>query len=128
GTRLLVDPAFDPRHEVVLASGLPSPGGGSVPGTSQVTDLRADRVRLHARLRSPGYVVLVDTYDPGWRARIDGVAAPVLRANETFRAVALPAGEHNVEMIYRPPSVLRGLAITAAAVGLGLLALARRAG
>ena len=126
GRRLLVDPTFDPSREVVLASGLPSPGG--LPGTSQVTDLRADRVRLHARLSSPGYVVLVDTYDPGWRARIDGAEAPVLRANEAFRAVALPAGEHNIEMIYRPPSVLLGLAITAAAVGLGLLALARRAG
>ncbi len=124
--RLLVDPGLDLRREVVLASGSSSPA--SLPGTSRVTDLRADRVRLHASLGAPGYVVLVDTYDPGWRARIDGADAPVLRANEAFRAVRLPAGEHDVEMIYRPPSVRLGLGISAAALGLGLLALARPAG
>jgi len=120
--RALGDPAFDPRREVVLASGAASPA--SLPGTSQVTDLRADRVRLHAILSAPGYLVLVDTYDPGWRARMDGGSeVVVLRANGSFRAVPLPAGEHDVEMVYRPPSVLLGLGISATAIGLGLLAL-----
>jgi len=127
--RILADPGFDPRREVVLASGGHGPASpGAAPGASQVTDLRADRVRLHARLDSPGYLVLVDTYDPGWRARIDGTEATVLRANEVFRAVALPAGEHDVEMTYRPLSVLLGLAVSTGALGLGLLALVRRAG
>ncbi len=126
--RLLVDPGLDLRREVVLASGDPSPALPSPTGTSRVTELRADRVRLHASLSRPGYVVLVDAYDPGWRARIDGAEAPVLRANEAFRAVALPAGQYDVEMTYRPPSVRLGLAISAAALGLGLLALARPVG
>jgi len=122
GLRLLGDPAFDPRREAVLASGVPSTAPASPPGTSRVTELQADRVRLHASLSTPGYVVLVDTYDPGWRAWIDGgPEAPVLRANGSFRAVALTAGEHDVEMVYRPRSVLLGFALSAVTLLLGLL-------
>jgi uncharacterized membrane protein YfhO len=71
--------------------------------------------------------VLVDSYDPGWRADVDGRPAAVERANVAFRGVAVPAGRHRVTLRYRPPAVGMGL------VGslLGLVAagvLARRPG
>ena len=91
--------------------------------------MRHDRVRIAADLERPGYVVLVDTYDPGWKATVDGRRAPVLRANAAFRAVPVGAGRHVVEMVYRPLSVIVGAALSAAAalVGLGT-ALARLMG
>jgi uncharacterized membrane protein YfhO len=76
-------------------------------------------VLLEADLDAPGLVVVVDAWDPGWRARVDGRPAEVLRANGAFRAVAAPAGRHVVEMRYRPWPVALGLALS----GLGLVAL-----
>ena len=54
----------------------------------------------------------------GWRAHVDGVPAPVLRANGKHRAVAVPAGRHEVVLRYEPPGLLAGLALS----GLSLLA------
>ena len=74
---------------------------------------------------APGFVVLVDTWDPGWQATVDGEPATVLRANLALRAVAVPAGEHLVEMRYRPRSVLVGAGFSGVATAL-LLGLAWR--
>jgi hypothetical protein len=119
----LVDPGFDAGREVVLAFGAPSPPDPSFAGTARIATLAADRVRLDVELSSAGYAVLVDGYDPGWRATVDGAPASVLRANVAFRAVPVAAGRHVVELVYRPRPVLIGLAIT----GAGILAAAMAA-
>src|SRR5204863_5105485 len=61
-------------------------------------------VELRVRARRPGYVVLGDTYYPGWRATVDGHSVPIRAANVAFRAVAVPAGAHSVRFDYRPLS------------------------
>jgi hypothetical protein len=117
----LADPRLDLRREVVLAEGQEMDGAADLfTGTSRLVELRPDRVRIEAELSRPGFVVLVDGYDPGWRAEIDGRAAPVLRANVAFRAVAVPAGRHIVDYRYRPTSIAVGAAISASALLLGL--------
>jgi uncharacterized membrane protein YfhO len=82
---------------------------------------KPDHITLEADMNEPGYVVLVDTYDPGWRTRVDGRPATLLRANVAFRAVAVPAGHHVIESVYRPPAVAAGLTVSA---GTAILALA----
>jgi MYXO-CTERM domain-containing protein len=79
-------------------------------------------VRIEAELDAPGFVVFVSTHDPGWQATVDGAPAPLLRANLAFCAVAVPAGRHVVELVYRPSAVLWSAAASAA--GWALLALA----
>ena len=75
-----------------------------------------DRVVVEAEASGAAHLVLVDAYDPGWRATVDGRPSPVLRANVAFRGVALPAGRHVVEFLYRPRSVMWGLWISGAAL------------
>ena len=94
-------------------------------GSVEIVDFRPDRVALSAHLKAAGFVVLVDTWDAGWRTTVDGQAAELLRANLAFRAVAVPAGDHRVEMVYRPRSVLLGATLSGLAVAL-LLGLAWR--
>jgi hypothetical protein len=122
----LVDPAFDPRREIVLPRGpavAPPPG---FHGQVRIARESASWLLLEAELASDGYVVLVDGYDPGWKARMDGRRVPLLRANVAFRAVAVPAGRHTIEMAYRPPAALAGLAVsgvTAVALALAFLSI-----
>jgi hypothetical protein len=115
--RALAEPTFDPAREIVLPAGAPaSPPSASFTGQSRIVEFRPDRIRLEADLSAPGFVVLVDAHDPGWRATIDGRPAGVLRANVAFRAVDVPAGRHVIEYLYRPRSVTAGLAISGAAL------------
>lgn len=119
---LLVDPAFDPRREVILATTpatarAPTPG---FQGSAAIVERRSDRVLIEAEANAPGYAVLVETYAPGWVATVDGAPAEVLRANAAFRAVSVPAGRHRLEMTYRPASVAWGLGITCAGLAFGL--------
>jgi hypothetical protein len=120
----LVSPSFDPLAEVVLAPGASvAPAPGATAGEVRALELGLDRFALEATLARPGLVVLLEAWDPGWVATVDGAPAAVLRANLVFRAVAVPAGRHRVEMRYRPREVLHGLVVSALAMA-ALVALA----
>lgn len=53
-----------------------------------------------------GWLVLNDVWHPWWFATLDGVEAPILRANVIFRAVAIPEGTHQLRFSFQP---MRGL-------------------
>lgn len=59
-----------------------------------------------------GYLLLNETYYPGWSAFVDGEESTVYRANYDFKAVALPSGSHRVRFVFRPVSFQVGLAVT----------------
>jgi hypothetical protein len=115
---VLLDAGLDLRHEVLL-EGVPArPHDPAFNGAAEVEKRRADAVSLVAEASAPGYLVLLDGYDEGWCAKVDGRPARVLRANLLFRAVALSAGRHRVELRYRPRSVTWGAALSALGWGL----------
>jgi len=116
----LVDRAFDPAREIAIATGPAARASPAFSGSCRIEELVGDRVRLQADLSEPGYVVLVDAFDPGWRAWVDGRPEPVLRANVAFRALRVPAGRHAIEYRYRPTGVLTGLALSSLALMAGV--------
>lgn len=59
-----------------------------------------------------GLLFIGDNYYPGWKAFIDGKETKIYRANFTFRAVLVPAGEHEVKLTYQPFSFRLGLFIS----------------
>ena len=61
---------------------------------------------MTADLTGPGYVVLVDRFDPNWHARIDSRELPVLRANQLFRALHAEPGQHVFISYYRQQGLL----------------------
>jgi hypothetical protein len=127
----IADPGFDPRHAVVLVDGpsrkaLASKGPAGEPGTTRTLLRTADRTIVEAEAVAPGYLVLVDAWDPAWRAYVDGREVPVLRANVAFRAVALDAGHHRVEFVYRPRSAMLGAAASLAGLLIAASALSLR--
>jgi hypothetical protein len=93
----------------------------------RVGQRNASSLLVHVRMRQAGWLVINETYDPGWRAvvRSKGTqrAVPVARGNFVMRAIPLPPGRHDVVLTYDPPSVRQGLWVTglslAAAVILG---------
>jgi hypothetical protein len=117
----LSDPGYDPRVAVLLEDP-PSAAEGDRDGAAWaaagaeeaiIVDESPERIEMRVRAPRPGYVVLADAFAPGWRATLDGRAVTVLRADGLFRAVAVPPGEHALEMIYAPASVTAGLLLGA---------------
>jgi hypothetical protein len=132
----LTDPAFDPTAQVLLEQPVSSnqhPVSSiqhPAPSIQYQVTLQdtPNRVTIRATLDAPGYLVVADTWYPGWQAAVDGVPTEVLRANYAFRAVWLEAGKHEVEMVYRPTPVLIGGAVSLTALTLlvaGLLLMCR---
>jgi uncharacterized membrane protein YfhO len=77
-----------------------------------------DQVELQASLSLPGWVVLADTFYPGWTATIDGVATPIYPVDLLFRGVFVPPGTHRILFRYEPPVLRLGLVL--AVVGLAV--------
>lgn len=114
----LSDPGYDPRREVLLegpraeTGGTPPPSGDA--GEAAVVEEAPERLLIAVRAPAGGFVVVADAFAPGWRAILDGRAVPILRADGLFRAVAVGAGEHRLEMAYRPAEVPAGFAASLA--------------
>jgi hypothetical protein len=60
----------------------------------------------------PGWVVLSDVFYPGWRAYVDDEPSQIQPANYLFRAIEVPAGEHEITFTYRPWSFYSGVLIS----------------
>lgn len=97
-------PDFDPARTVLL-EGPQLADRGAPAGAARIVTYRNDEVVAEADSQGGGYLVLNDVWHPWWRAEIDGVPAPLLRANVLFRAVPVPPGRHQVRFTFTP---LRG--------------------
>jgi uncharacterized membrane protein YfhO len=76
-------------------------------------DYQPNRVTIAAELNGPGYVVLSDTYYPGWEATVDDRPVPILQANGCVRAVPIEdAGRHEIVFRFRPQPFYQGALIS----------------
>jgi hypothetical protein len=123
GTALsqMVHRPFWPDQEVIVAddpttlsiAGNTDRGGQ---GTATVTAYGADSLTVHTSADGDAWLVLSDTYYPGWVATVDGQATPVLRGDVLFRVVPVPGGEHDVQFRFEPASIKLGIALSIAAL------------
>jgi Bacterial membrane protein YfhO len=124
GTALseMVHLPFHPDQEVILADdattqatgGLVADRGGQ--GVARITAYAAGAVKIHTSASADAWLVLSDTYYPGWVASVDGRPTSLLRGDVLFRVVPVPAGEHEVEFHFEPASVKLGLVISLGAL------------
>lgn len=76
---------------------------------NRLLDASYDTLPIHERT----VMVIPEAWAPGWKARIDGQPAPVLRVGGLFVGVELdPLGAHTVEIVYRPLADIVGAAIS----------------
>ena len=72
---------------------------------------------IRAAAPKPAWLVLTDTYYPGWRAYVNGSQAEVVPANYAFRAVRIPKGGSEVVFTYEPASYRLGVFIGLLSLG-----------
>lgn len=116
-------PDFDPSQKVLL-EGEPMLEKGGPGLVSAVQEKGPNSVELVVEAPEGGWLVLADTWYPGWAAELDGQATKSYPANGTMRGLWVPAGEHSVTFSYRPITAPIGLGLTL--VGLAAFAYLRR--
>ncbi|MFH2035299.1 MAG: hypothetical protein ABIJ45_02760 [Candidatus Zixiibacteriota bacterium] len=71
-------------------------------GTTQIIDYAIDSVLIETSTPANSILVLGDNYYFKWKVYVDGQEAKLMRAYGSFRAVAVPSGEHQVLFKYDP--------------------------
>jgi hypothetical protein len=123
--RGVLEQGFDPARRALLERDPriePSPGVVPTPGAYR--EVTPEDVRVEVEAVEPSIVVVRNSYDPGWTATVDGRPAPVIPTDYLVQGVPVPAGRHEVRLVYRDPDIARGLAASGAvwlSIALGIV-------
>jgi hypothetical protein len=110
------------REQVVVEDpGRPLAVDAEISGAALLIEDLPERVVVESESAGPAYLVLADTFDPGWSAVVDGRSTPIWPAYIAFRAVYLPKGTHKVVFTYSPAGFQLGLFLSACGVLLGVI-------
>jgi hypothetical protein len=101
----------------------PAPRGSGTP-RGEIVSVSAGpgRWRASVRLARSCDVILKSTFFPDLAFSVDGVPVPSIRVTPGFPAVPVPAGDHVVEVVYRP-SRLKPVLFVAGCAAFALIAL-----
>jgi len=72
----------------------------------------SDVIVLKVRTNQSGFLRVLESFDPGWSANVDGVLTPVLPADDFALAIRLDPGIHEVHLQYDTPGARTGAAIS----------------
>jgi hypothetical protein len=98
---------------------------GSAMGDAEVAYHRdsSDEMTIGVKTPQAGYLRVLESWDPGWHATVNGSPAEVIPADDVFMAVAVGAGESTVHLEYSTPGMAMGVWMSMASL-VGLLVVA----
>jgi len=79
----------------------------------EITKYKPREVEIEVSATKKAFLLLNDTYYPGWKAYVDGEKVEIYRADFFLRAIRVPAGEHSILFVYDPMSFKIGSVISA---------------
>jgi hypothetical protein len=105
----------DLRSEPILTGNSESE---TAAGSAVIERYSPSEVAIRVEASRPSFLVLTDTYYPGWRAYVDGKPETIYRAYGVVRAVFVTAGSHEILFRYEPDSFKVGVTITLASASI----------
>ncbi len=106
------DKSFDPLKEVLLSENIDFKESDHFQGEVEQVSYRPNHVTVKIRQEGDGFLVLMDSYFPGWTVKVDGQERPILKANHYYRAVQLGSGRHTLEFDFLPEGMKAGWMIS----------------
>ena len=109
----IYDREFDPLKTIILDEQPKEKTNFSqIEGIAQIKSYEPNKIAIRTVAQNDKILFLSDTYCLGWNVFIDGVEKKIYKADYAFRAVIVPAGEHNIVFSYQPKSFKIGLAVS----------------
>ncbi len=99
------DPNFPALQTALLESESGNQAGTkalSMSEPARVIDYKNELARIEANAKEEAWLVLLDSYYPGWKASIGDKELKIYRADGFFRGVKIPAGKSVIEFRYAP--------------------------
>ena len=88
----------------------------------ELKNYQPNQLEFKTQSKTPQLAVFSEIYYPkGWKMLIDGKEIPYIKANYLLRAVFVPAGNHEVRMVFEPEVIEKGKIISMSAFGIFLL-------
>jgi hypothetical protein len=104
------------EYPVADASNAPS-------GEVALSKLRADECAFEVQTNNPAILVTAQYNYPGWKVYVNGEETEAIEVNGAFIGILLEPGEYEVELRYRPDSLLYGAVISSVFVLFCILSL-----
>ncbi len=118
----IMSPTWNPEQTVVLiAQDAPPPNTNNTFITTpdvRVISERPNTRQYEVISEQGGFLVVANTYYPGWKVSVDGERATLYQANLAFQAVYIPPGGAEVRFSYTPRRT--GISLTLSVVSLFL--------
>ncbi|MFI5202722.1 MAG: YfhO family protein, partial [Candidatus Kapaibacterium sp.] len=120
--------AFNPRDVVYFdeaPKGMPALAPTPIDTTTEklTMEYKNEDVTIHTKTAGNRLLFMSDTWYPDWHATIDGKPTPIYRADYAFRAIAIPAGQHELTLTYYDPHYVAGRTISLTTNALALIGL-----
>jgi hypothetical protein len=108
------DESFDPLKEVLLYGDekLNFEKSKHFSGKVEQVVYKPNHVTVQTTQEGNGFLVLIDSYFPGWTVKVDGEERPILKANYYYRAVQLGPGKHTLEFDFVPEGMKTGVMVS----------------
>ena len=88
----------------------------------ELKNYQPNQLEFKTQSKTPQLAVFSEIYYPkGWKILLDGKEVPYIKANYLLRAVFVPAGNHEVRMVFEPEVIEKGKMISMSAFGIFLL-------
>jgi hypothetical protein len=116
--RKLRDPQFELTSELLLPADALRPEASAyskgIDDSYKVEYRRpdSDHIECLVETRRPGYLRVIESWDPGWSASINGLNASIVPAFDALMAVPISPGRNAVRFVYRTPGALAGKLIS----------------
>jgi len=126
---LLNDPKFDPRQSVIILdeTGIELPSTAPDNHHVAVTAYQPEAFTIDISTSENAILSLAHVDYPGWFATLNGKPVDTLRAYGALTAIAIPAGDHTLRMVYNPQSYRIGAIMSLMAWNFVLLLFLNRA-
>ncbi|MBM4053621.1 MAG: hypothetical protein FJ264_02885 [Planctomycetes bacterium] len=108
---------FDPFREIVIETPKNIAENFFLESKEILSEIKnlvypSNKITLQTNTDKNCFLVLSDTYYPGWKAYVDGKETTIYKTDYIIRSIFLEKGLHNVEFVYDPITFKTGCIIT----------------
>jgi len=104
--------SMDPAQATIV-EGPPKDSRQQQPAELRVVEYRENWYKIHYSAAAVDTIVRIAVPNsPGWTARVDGTATPIIPTDYAFSGVIAPAGQHDLTLEFRPQYLLIGGALS----------------